>query len=347
LQHLLTISYLQEIIFKNMKNYSDVIGIDVSKLTIDAHIHNRVVHRVFSNTPKGYKALLSWTETYLKEQVYFFCFENTGHYATNLSVYLSENDLDYIEESPLAINRSSGVVRGKTDKLDSAMIARYAWLYKEELVLSSPKEQDIQELGRLLSFRDQLVRDRTGKMSGLKEMQTLLSSPSTDDCCNIIKKTIHYLTKQIVALENHIKNLMSKDESLQKNYELLNTLKGVGLVLSCQLLYHTSNFKRFDSWRQFSSYCGVAPFEHSSGTSIHRKNRIHHIGDRKMKTLLTLASVSAIQCDQELKQYYKKKVSEGKPKMVAINNVRNKILSRAFAVVKRGTPYVVLQKFVA
>ena len=330
-----------------MKNYSDVIGIDVSKLTIDAHIHNRVVHRVFSNTPKGYKALLSWTETYLKEEVYFFCFENTGHYSTNLSVYLSENDLDYIEESPLAIKRSSGVVRGKTDKLDSAMIARYAWLYKEELVLSSPKEQDIQELGRLLSFRDQLVRDRTGKMSSLKEMQILLSSPSTDDCCKIVKKTIHYLTKQIVALENHIKTLMSKDESLQKNYELLNTLKGVGLVLSCQLLYHTSNFKRFDSWRQFSSYCGVAPFEHSSGTSIHRKNRIHHIGDRKMKTLLTLASVSAIQCDQELKQYYKKKVLEGKPKMVAINNVRNKILSRAFAVVKRGTPYVALQKFVA
>ncbi|TXD54061.1 MULTISPECIES: IS110 family transposase [unclassified Polaribacter] len=330
-----------------MKNYSDVIGIDVSKLTIDAHIHNQCVHRVFSNTPKGYKALLFWTESYLEDQVYFFCFENTGHYSTNLSIYLSEKAIDYVEESPLAINRSSGVVRGKTDKLDSAMIARYAWIYREELILSSPKAKDIQELGRLLSFRDQLVRNRTGKVSSLKEMENLLSSPSTDDCCKIIKKTIHYLTKQIISLENHIKNLMVRDESLQKNYELLNTLKGVGLVLSCQLLYHTSNFKRFDSWRQFSSYCGIAPFEHSSGTSIHRKNSIHHIGDRKMKTLLTLASVSAIQCDKELKQYYNRKVAEGKPKMVAINNVRNKILSRAFAVVKRGTPYVELQKFVA
>jgi transposase len=55
-----------------------------------------------------------------------------------------------------------------------------------------------------------------------------------------------------------------------------------------------------------------------------------------MKTLLTLASISAIQCDKELKYYYRKKVAEGKPKMVALNNVRNKILSRAFAVVKRG-----------
>ena len=330
-----------------MKNYVDVIGIDVSKLTIDAHIHQRSSHRVFSNTPKGYKALLLWTESYLEEQPYFCCFENTGHYSTNLSVYLSENNVDYLEESPLAIKRSAGIVRGKTDRLDAAMIARYAWLHKDELVLSSPKESHIQELGRLLSFRDQLVRDRTGKMSSLKEMQALLNSPSTDACCKIIKKTIHYHTKQIEALEQRIKSLMKNNASLQKNFELLNTIKGVGLILSCQILYHTGNFKRFDSWRQFSSYCGVAPFEHSSGTSIRRKNRIHHIGDRKMKTLLTLASVSAIQCDKELKQYYKKKLTEGKPKMVAINNVRNKILSRAFAVVKRGTPYVELQKFTA
>ncbi|RPD91622.1 IS110 family transposase [Aureibaculum marinum] len=330
-----------------MKNYVDVIGIDVSKLTIDAHIHNRAVHRVFSNTTKGYKALLSWTETYLKEQVYFFCFENTGHYSTNLSVYLSENNRDYIEQSPLAIKRSVGIVRGKTDKLDAGMIARYAWLHKEELLLSTPIENHVQELGRLLSIREQLVRDRTGKMSSLKEMQSLLSSPSTDNCCRIIKKTIHYLTKQIEALELCIKKLMKSDKSLDKNFKLLNTLKGVGLILSCQIIYHTSNFKRFNSWRQFSSYCGVAPFEYSSGTSIRRRNRIHHIGDRKMKTLLTLASVSAIQCDKELKQYYKKKLEEGKPKMVALNNIRNKILSRAFAVVKRGTPYVELQKFVA
>jgi len=330
-----------------MKNYQDVIGIDVSKLTVDAYIHKRGLYRVFSNTSKGFKALVLWIEKSLGNQHYFVCFEDTGHYSTNLSVYLSEYGIDYVEENPLAIKRSTGIVRGKTDRLDAAMISRYAWLHKEELVLSTPKEQIIQELGRLLSFREQLVRDRTGKMSSLKEMQSLLSSPSTDSCCKIITKTIHYLTKQIEALEERIKILMTEEASLEKNFKLLNSLKGVGLILSCQLLYHTNNFMRFESWRQFSSYCGVAPFEHSSGTSIKRRNRIHHIGDRKMKTLLTLASVSAIQCDKELKYYYKKKVAEGKPKMVALNNVRNKILSRAFAVIKRGTPYVPMQQFAA
>jgi transposase len=330
-----------------MKNYVDVVGIDVSKLTIDAHIHYLSKHRVFSNSHKGYRALLLWAKKYLNEQDYFFCFENTGLYSASLSVYLSENEINYVEESALAIKRSVGIVRGKTDKLDAAMIARYAWLHKEELTLSTAKEKDIQELGRLLATREQLVRDRAGKLSSLNEMQHLLTSPSTDTCCKVLKKTIQYLTKQIEGLEQSIKNLMQKDPSFERNFKLLNTLKGVGLVLASQIIYHTGNFKRFDSWRQFSSYCGTAPFEHSSGTSIRRKSRIHHIGDRKMKTLLTLASVSAIQCDKELKQYYKKKLAEGKPKMVALNNVRNKILSRVFAVVKRGTPYVELQKFAA
>ena len=58
-----------------------------------------------------------------------------------------------------------------------------------------------------------------------------------------------------------------------------------------------------------------------------------------------MAGISAIQQDPELRAYYKRKIEEGKPKMVALNNVRNKLLARAFSVVKRGTPYVVLQQF--
>jgi len=142
-----------------MKNYVDVIGIDVSKLTLDAHIHYKNKHRKFSNSSKGFKALLLWTEKHLEQQCYFLCFEHTGHYSRNLSIYLSEKEIDYVEESPLAIKRSVGIVRGKTDKLDAAMISRYAWLDKEELALSKPQHKDIQELGRLLATREQLVRD--------------------------------------------------------------------------------------------------------------------------------------------------------------------------------------------
>ena len=330
-----------------MKNYVDVIGIDVSKLTIDAYIHKKEIHRLFTNNRKGFKELLIWVNKYLGSTLYFYCFENTGNYSLNLSIYLDGSSIDYVEETPLLIKRSAGIVREKTDKLDSAMIARYAWLHREELSLSSVRDNKHQELGRLMALRDQLVRNRTGMMSSLKELKSLLSSPSTDVCCKSIHRSISYITKQILMLEKRMKEIIKSDTRLDRNFKLLNSVRGIGLILSCQLLYHTSNFNRFNSWRQFSNYCGTAPFAYSSGTSVKRANKCHHIGDRKMKTLLSLASVSAIQYDSELRLYYKRKIEEGKPKLVALNNVRNKILARAFAVIKRGTPYVELHQYAA
>lgn len=330
-----------------MENYVDVIGIDISKLTIDAYLHKKGSHSVFTNNTKGFVKLLSWVKSRLGSVHVFYCFENTGNYSLKLSMFLSDRSIEYVEENPLSIKRSAGIVRGKTDQLDASMIARYAWLHREELNPYSIRSVELQELGRLLALRDQLVRNRTGLINSFKELTSLLSSPSTDVSCKSIRCSIHYLSKQILLLENRMKQIMRSEFSLHKNYSLLNTIKGIGLVVACQLIYHTSNFERFDTWRQFSSYCGTAPFAYSSGTSINRRNRCHHIGDRKMKTLLSLASISAIQHDSELRLYYKKKVREGKPKMVALNNVRNKLLSRVFAIIKRGTPYVELKQFAA
>jgi transposase len=67
------------------------------------------------------------------------------------------------------------------------------------------------------------------------------------------------------------------------SHELISSLKEVGFVVACQLIYPTGNFTRFDNWRSFSSYCGTAPFVHESGTSIKRRKQCHYLGDRKMK----------------------------------------------------------------
>ena len=60
-----------------------------------------------------------------------------------------------------------------------------------------------------------------------------------------------------------------------------------------------------------------------------------------------MGAISAMKCDTELKHYYKKRIEEGKPKMSVINIIRIKLIARVFATVKRGTPYVMLDKFAA
>jgi transposase len=140
--------------------------------------------------------------------------------------------------------------------------------------------------------------------------------------------------------------LIKLDEKF-RNYKLSRSVKGVGMVLAVQMLLHTHNFSRFESWRQFSSYCGLVPFPYQSGTSIHGRMKIHPISDRKMKSLLSMSAISAIQHDPQLKLYYEKRVAEGKPKMVVLNIIRNKLVSRIFATVNRGTPFVEMSEFAA
>ncbi|MBN8696956.1 MAG: transposase [Bacteroidetes bacterium] len=144
-----------------------------------------------------------------------------------------------------------------------------------------------------------------------------------------------------------MEELIKQEPEMKTNYKLSKSVKGVGKILAIQMILHTHNYSRFAEWRQFSAYCGLVPYPFQSGTSINGRRKIHAISDVKMKSLLSLSAISAIQHDSELKHYYQKRVEEGKPKMVALNIIRNKIVSRIFATVKRGTPFLELAKFAA
>ena len=193
------------------ENYVDLIGIDVSKLTIDAYIHKKEIHRLFTNNRKGFKELLIWVNKHLGSILYFYCFENTGNYSLKLASYLSLKGIAYVEESPIKIKRSSGLVREKTDKIDSEIIARYAWVYREELLSSEVKSVVYQELGRLIGLRDQLVRSRSGLFGTLKEIEQLLSSPSTDTSCIVLRRSIENLSKQIKSIESRMDSLLKEE----------------------------------------------------------------------------------------------------------------------------------------
>jgi transposase len=92
---------------------------------------------------------------------------------------------------------------------------------------------------------------------------------------SMITETPAHLESQISVLEKGTDNLIRKDEHILKNYKLSRSVKGVGRILAVQFLIHTHNYTRFDSWRQFSSYCGLVPYPYRSGTSINGRMKTH------------------------------------------------------------------------
>jgi transposase len=101
-----------------MKNelIKEFVGIDVSKLTLDVHLHEKNLHCVFNNDSKGHLSMFSWIRKHCKKNEELrFCFEHTGIYSLELAVFLKKHDQVIYIVSGLAIKRSMGLKRGKSD----------------------------------------------------------------------------------------------------------------------------------------------------------------------------------------------------------------------------------------
>jgi transposase len=134
---------------------------------------------------------------------------------------------------------------------------------------------------------------------------------------------------------------------MKQCFDLLCTIPGIGRQIAAQLLVITHCFTSFENSRKLACYAGIAPFEYSSGSSIRGRTKVNHLANKYLKSLLNLAALNAVRWDKELQLYYERKKGEGKNSMVVLNAVRNKVLARAFAVVRRGTPYAPLARFAA
>jgi transposase len=154
------------------------------------------------------------------------------------------------------------------------------------------------------------------------------------------KAALNGLAKSKAAIEKRILELINQDDELKKIYELITSIKGVGQILATELIVYTHVFSRMNNAKQLACYCGVAPFSHTSGTSIKGRMGTSNFANMNLKSTLHLAALSSTRYVPDLKQYYERKVAEGKSKMSVLNAIRNKILQRVIAVVNRGTPYV-------
>jgi len=247
----------------------------------------------------------------------------------------------------LEIKRSLGIVRGKEDKIDATKIALYAYRLRDEIKPYQMPSKHLLSLKRLLSLRERLVKQRTGFKSSIKEQKRVLIKKDNEILFATQQKMIHYLDKQIKAIDKQIKLIIKSNAKLEKQFKLIISIKGIGKQTALFMIVYTHGFTKFKTWRKFASYCGIAPFPNSSGTSIRGKTKVSNLANKKIKSLFDLCAKSAIQHNLEMKNYYTKKLEDGKNKRSIINAIRNKLVSRIFAVIQRQTPYVDFLKYAA
>jgi transposase len=320
----------------------EVIGIDVGKESNEGRIHSSQKFLTFENNTKGFEKFVEWVSknsSSEKEQL-LFAFEHTGLYSFPLAVFLTEKNYVFVLLPGLELKRSMGITRGKDDKMDAKRIAQYAYEKRDSIKPYIMPQEEIIQLKRLLTLRERLVKQCSGYKASLCEYKQFLKKKDNLTLFETQEQMIKYLSKYIEKIDNELSSIIKKNDQLKQMYDLIVSIKGVGPQTALFMISYTHGFTRFETWRQFASYCGVAPFPYQSGISIRGRTKVNNLANKKIKSLLDLCAKSSIQFNMEMKMYYEKRVNEGKTKMGTINIIRNKILSRIFATVRRGTPYV-------
>lgn len=333
-----------------MRKFSFFIGSDISKSVIDISYFSdgeSIYLGEYLNSIKGFKLMLSdlCKVTDVDKQQWFFCFENTGIYSKPLLKWLFENNLACKEENALKISKSLGLRRGKDDQIDSKDICQYAFEKRDSIEPTILAKPIISKLKKLLSHRDFLVGKRQSIKIAIKEQKGFIEDDLFVELEKGNNKIIEAFNMQIKELELSIKNLISSDEEMSNNDKLARSVIGIGAITSANIIAVTQNYTCFSNARKFACYCGVAPFPNSSGIRK-GKTKVSHIANKKMKSLFSNCIMAAIRHDPELAVYYHRKLEQGKRPGIVLNALKNKIIHRVFAVVKRNKPYVKLVRYV-
>lgn len=319
-----------------------IIGVDVSKLKLDVHCYGHGSSFLIGNDCKGFKSLVKWFKKEISKDssCLLVVMEYTGIYTYQFEQFLHQQAIAYVKRPALDIKRSAGIKRGKTDKADAQMISRYGWYRKEELKPMKPVSEAQQQLQQLMTYRDKLVADKASYETRIKELQGQLGRKLPARITESAEYVMQVLAVEIREVKAAIEELMESNDELGNTYRLVTSVQGIGFVSAVHLIILTENFTRFENPRKFACYAGVAPFEHTSGSSLKGRTKVSQLANKKIKSLLTLAAICAVKHDPELKAKYQQKLKQGKAKMCVLNIIRFKLIERIFAVIKRQSPYL-------
>ncbi|HEZ3250110.1 TPA: IS110-like element ISNgo3 family transposase, partial [Neisseria meningitidis] len=308
----------------------NIIGLDISKDTIDATLHktNGSIHYIkFKNNDDGLKQFRLWIKGNRIRKVYIGM-EATGIYYEKAADMLSSYYTVYVI-NPLKIKDygKSRFNRTKTDKADSNLIADYIKRHQDTLIpYQIPKNKALQ---KLINLKNQLQQQQ-------KQIKNRLHSTEEDFIRNIHQDLIDTIQDKMEQVKIAISEQIKKQTDYN-HYRNLQTIPSIGKD-TASVLYAQLTEKHFKTANQFVSYAGLSPAIIQSGTSVRGRGRLSRYGNRRLKSTLYMPALCAYRFNAFPKLINNLKKA-GKPKMVIIVAIMRKLAKLAYYIVKTGQPY--------
>lgn len=269
------------------------------------------------------------------------CAEYTGRYIYPLTVACQEMDVFLWLDDPTRIKNSMGLARGKNDTVDAARIAEYSHRYEDRAARYAIPDAALVSMRSLLSDREFLLADRKRYQSQLSDQRRYMAPYDYRHKSRRWKDVIGAIDRQILAIDEEIDSIIEADDTLRRQRDLLKSVDGVGDRIAVSMIAITRGFTRFGNARQFCSFAGLTPYRYDSGSSVRSKARTSKRANQTMKALLHMSAVNVAtrMREGEYRDYYERKLKEGKHPMCVLNVLRAKLVHRMFSVIRRNEEY--------
>jgi len=321
-----------------MKSFQTIVGIDVAQDSLAISIFDGKSHQVkeFNYSKKEIRKELITPFKKVKESV-VFVMESTGIYHTRLAYWLVAAGFKVSVVNPLIIKRYTQMhlMRIKTDSADAKLIAEYGYEYQHKLSFFRTKDESQIAVDNIIKAIDDLLNQKT--MSNNQYLALKKQANHSKEVLNSYKRHLKFIKDEIKRLEQTLRSLLETE--FHQEYELLNSIPGIGLKVSAMIIAVFNGFENFASAKQACSFVGIAPAPYESGTSVKGRGSISKRGNTFARKMLYMGALTATIYNPLIRQQYQRLVEGGKSKMVAMVAAANKLLRQAFGVLKSGKPF--------
>lgn len=312
----------------------DMVGVDVSKEKLDVALlrdQGKFRDKVVANSRKGFLELAAWLAKQGVTRAHV-CMEATGAYWEDLAEFLVDSGFEVSVVNPLLIKKFGESLgeRSKTDRIDARVIAKFCAERAPQLWQAPSKA--VRGLRALVRRREALIELRTEELNRR-------DSASEQRVLESIAKVIAMLDEQIATIERQIRDHIDNDPTLKEQRALLESVPGIGKIVSGMLLSYYGGELRFKSSKQAVAFAGLDTSRRESGTSVRAKPRMSKKGHSNIRGTLYMPAVVAMSKSAWGKAFAARLAAAGKPPMLIIGAVMRKLVAIAYGVLKSGQPF--------